>query len=82
MAERHPGAGILVTDSMGHCAIGSGRVGACTSKVVSEYFDKGVVPKEEVFCERVKDPWGVVTAQDLRVQELMRKRTRFNLLGV
>ncbi|KAJ6787356.1 hypothetical protein PWT90_05947 [Aphanocladium album] len=82
MASQHPGAGVLVTEAMGHSAIGHGRASDCTKKIVSEYFDKGIVPKKEVVCPGVKAPWDALSAQDVHVQELIRKRTKFDFLGI
>ncbi|OAR00205.1 hypothetical protein LLEC1_01183 [Akanthomyces lecanii] len=76
MASRHPGAGVLVENSMGHTLIGAGKVSECSKQVVSEYFDKGVVPKKEVLCEGVKSPW------DGKPLGVIRRRTTYNLLGV
>ncbi|KAH8894504.1 peptidase S33, tripeptidyl-peptidase [Thozetella sp. PMI_491] len=58
MARSHPGAGVLVQESTGHCVI-RGPMGPCVKKVVSEYFDTGTVPSEEVACEAMHGPWDV-----------------------
>ncbi|KAJ4150241.1 hypothetical protein LMH87_010999 [Akanthomyces muscarius] len=78
MASRH----ILVENSMGHTLAGGGKVNECAKRVVSEYFDKGVVPKKEVMCEGVKSPWDGKPLRNAAVQESIRRRTKYNLLGV
>lgn len=82
MASNHPGAGLLIQESMGHSVLGSGVASACTREVVSEYFDKGTVPDEEVVCEGVRQPWDQFSVQDAQVLELAQRRTRFRPLGV
>lgn len=82
MASRHPGAGVLIGDSMGHTLAGAGKVSECSKKVMSGYFDKGVVPKKEVMCEGIKSPWDGKDVWDVGVRESIRRRTKYNLLGV
>ncbi|KAM3460439.1 hypothetical protein BB8028_0001g03080 [Beauveria bassiana] len=82
MASRHPGAGVLVEGSMGHCALGGGYVSKCLKSVVSEYFDKGVVPEKEVSCKGTKNPWSDIFHQNTAAQGLMQERNRHHFLGV
>jgi pimeloyl-ACP methyl ester carboxylesterase len=56
MAESHPGAGVIVQESTGHCVI-RGPMGPCVKKAVSRYFDTGAVPSDEVSCEATRNPW-------------------------
>lgn len=49
MAARHPGSGVLVQESVGHCALGAG-VSSCTDGVVRAYFETGTVPEEGTVC--------------------------------
>ncbi|TQV98095.1 Peptidase S33, tripeptidyl-peptidase [Cordyceps javanica] len=81
MASQHPGAGVLVLGSMGHGALRSGIENECVTTVVSEYFDKGIVPEKEVYCSATKHPWKSSPIQTQHLEELMRK-TRYNLLGI
>ena len=55
-SKNHPGAGVLVQNSTGHCLI-LGPVGDCAKSVVSAYFETGVVPDHEVTCESERSPW-------------------------
>ncbi|TQW01113.1 proteinase [Cordyceps javanica] len=57
VAEKYPGASVLVQESMGHCVFGSPRVTDCTRDLVRRYFDEGVVPSEETTCEAACQPW-------------------------
>lgn len=56
MAKLHPGAGLLIQESIGHCAIRD-PVGPCVKKALAEYFDSGVVPSEELSCKPTRGPW-------------------------
>lgn len=56
VSRRHPGSGLLVQETSGHSALFSG-LSLCTAKTVADYFDTGVVPKEEKSCEAGVDPW-------------------------
>lgn len=56
MAANHPGAAVVVQESMGHCAIVS-AASNCTRRILADYFDKGVVPSEETRCETSCGPW-------------------------
>lgn len=68
MAKSHPGAGILVQKSTGHC-VTLGPMGACVKKVISEYFDTGVVAAKETSCEAVRGPWETEKATDRQKYE-------------
>ena len=56
MAKGHPGAGVMVLESMGHC-VTLNAVGPCAKDILSEYFDTGAVPSEEATCEATRGPW-------------------------
>lgn len=56
MAHAHPGAQLVVKESMGHGVV-PGPESPCTDKIVADYFDKGVVPDEEIVCEADCGPW-------------------------
>lgn len=56
MTAGHPGAGIVVQNSVGHCALDSAP-SRCTHALVAEYMDTGKVPKGEVTCEVDCGPW-------------------------
>ncbi|OAA73945.1 Peptidase S33 tripeptidyl aminopeptidase-lik [Cordyceps fumosorosea ARSEF 2679] len=57
MAAMHPGAALVVQESMGHCALASAR-SECTARVAREYMHTGKVPKaRETVCESDFDPW-------------------------
>lgn len=56
MAAQHPGAGLLIAEASGHCAIGNGD-SACLYKHIADYFDTGVVPDGESVCEADCDAW-------------------------
>jgi len=50
MSKRHPGSSVVIQESLGHCALGSG-VSQCTEKIVREYFETGKLPKSGTVCE-------------------------------
>lgn len=56
MAAQHPGAQLVVQESMGH-GVAVGTPSNCTDRIVAEYFDKGVIPEEETLCEANCGPW-------------------------
>ncbi|EGX97180.1 proteinase, putative [Cordyceps militaris CM01] len=56
MAAAHPGAVVVVQESMGHCALGSAN-SACTKGIASEYMETGKVPSRETVCQSDFDPW-------------------------
>ena len=80
MAKSHPGAGVLVQEDMGHTIMGQGLAGPCVKKVVSEYLDTGIVPKEEVSCEAVCGPWDKECAFSTSASPILYKRTIHNLM--
>ncbi|ATY62732.1 Peptidase S33 tripeptidyl aminopeptidase-lik [Cordyceps militaris] len=57
VAGRHPGAGVLVQEAMGHCVFGTHPATDCTRDLVRRYFDEGVVPARETTCEAACQPW-------------------------
>ncbi|ODA81282.1 hypothetical protein RJ55_04247 [Drechmeria coniospora] len=56
MAAKHPDAGVLVQEALGHCALASGD-SHCTTKAVREYLDSGVIPSGDKSCEIKCGPW-------------------------
>ncbi|KAH0522927.1 hypothetical protein TsFJ059_006709 [Trichoderma semiorbis] len=56
MAANHPGAAVVVQESMGHCVIGTAP-SDCTKNIVADYFESGTVPSEEVTCKTQCGPW-------------------------
>lgn len=56
MRESFPRAGLVVQESMGHCAT-LGALGPCVKDIVAEYFATGKVPQEEVSCEPTRGVW-------------------------
>lgn len=50
MAKGHPGAGVVIHESAGHCVI-RGPMGSCIRNAVADYFDMGAVPPAELVCE-------------------------------
>lgn len=56
MAALHPGSGLVVQDSMGHCAFGTGD-SRCTARILADYFESGIVPTGEASCEVDCGPW-------------------------
>lgn len=49
MAAQHPGAGLIITEGLGHAAMGTSD-SVCLHSYVADYFDPGVVPAGEVTC--------------------------------
>lgn len=86
MYKQHPGAGLVVADGMGHCAAGSGIVSKCTQTALQQYFDKGTVPKGEIECEGVRDPWDQVSALSAEdaahLDRMLQRRTFKNMFGI
>lgn len=86
MYKQHPGAALVVANGMGHCAFGAGVVSKCTQTAIQEYFDKGTVPKGELECEGVRDPWDQVStlsAEDAaHVDRMLQRRTFKNMFGI
>lgn len=56
MAAKHPGAGLVVQEAMGHCTL-SGGEGDCVKNIVADYLEFGEVPKHETICEAACGPW-------------------------
>ncbi|KAJ6785729.1 hypothetical protein PWT90_07103 [Aphanocladium album] len=56
MAAQHPGAAVVVQESMGHCALGSAK-SKCTAGIAREYMHTGKVPSQETVCDSDFDPW-------------------------
>ncbi|KAL6810280.1 TAP-like domain-containing protein [Trichoderma sp. SZMC 28015] len=49
MAAQHPGAGLVITEGLGHGTMGTSD-SVCLHSYVADYFDTGVVPAGEVTC--------------------------------
>lgn len=56
MAAAHPGAAVVLQESMGHCALSSAN-SECTKGIAREYMDTGKVPSRETVCQSDFDPW-------------------------
>ncbi|POR34373.1 Carboxylesterase A [Tolypocladium paradoxum] len=79
MAALHPGAGLVVQEGLGHCALASGD-SCCTARILADYFESGIVPADEATCDVDCGPWdkdcalaGVPRAVD--ALELLQKPT-------
>lgn len=57
MAKMHPGARVVVKESLGHGVLTPGAPSECMDTIVADYFDEGVVPQRETFCEAECGPW-------------------------
>ncbi|XP_044717772.1 TAP-like protein [Hirsutella rhossiliensis] len=56
MAANHPGAGLVVQEGLGHCALATAD-SDCLTRIVADYFDSGAVPSEETTCHIDCGPW-------------------------
>ncbi|PNY29548.1 Carboxylesterase A [Tolypocladium capitatum] len=56
MAALHPGAGLVVQESLGHCAVATAD-SSCTAHIVADYIESGVVPAGEATCSTDCGPW-------------------------
>lgn len=56
MVSNHPGAALVVQESMGHCTI-STAPSDCTKMIVADYLESGTVPSGETVCETQCGPW-------------------------
>ncbi|TQV99911.1 hypothetical protein V2A60_005332 [Cordyceps javanica] len=56
MAASHPGAALVVQESMGHCALQAAN-SECTNAIAREYMATGKVPSTETVCPSDFDPW-------------------------
>ncbi|UKZ49491.1 hypothetical protein TrVGV298_003738 [Trichoderma virens] len=56
MAKQHPGAGVLIQEAMGHCAVASAP-SECTRRVVADYFESGIIPSDLSACKADCGPW-------------------------
>lgn len=57
VAKKYPGASLLIQETMGHTAFGAHKFTNCTTDLVRQYMDEGVVPAKETSCEAACDPW-------------------------
>lgn len=67
MVKSHPGAGLLIQESMGHTVLGSDGPNACNVPIVQEYLATGKLPAKGTTCPGL-DPWkqnGNVTAANV-----------------
>ncbi|KAL7912442.1 TAP-like domain-containing protein [Trichoderma velutinum] len=58
MAAQHPGAGLIITEGLGHGTMGTSD-SACLHSHVADYFDNGVVPAGETTCIPDCGPWDI-----------------------
>lgn len=65
MVKSHPGAGLLIEESMGHTVLDSDGPTACNVAVIREYFDTGKVPPKGTTCPGI-DPWQPAAAMKKR----------------
>lgn len=56
MAARHPGAAVLMQDSVGHAAVNSSP-SECTANVLRAYFENGTVPNPGAVCPGDCEPF-------------------------
>lgn len=73
MAAGHPGAVVVVQESMGHCALGTAK-SDCTTGIAREYMDTGKVPSRETVCQADFDPW---TEEDGKTSSFVVDVSRF-----
>jgi pimeloyl-ACP methyl ester carboxylesterase len=57
MQKYYPGAGLAILDAVGHTALGAGAKNKCLEKIVGQYLETGIVPKEDVLCPSDCGPW-------------------------
>ncbi|KAL6699294.1 TAP-like domain-containing protein [Trichoderma pleuroticola] len=58
MAAQHPGAGLIITERLGHGGVGTSD-SLCLHSYVADYFDLGVVPTGEATCIPDCCPWDI-----------------------
>lgn len=76
MVKKYPGAGLVIQESLGHCALVNGE-SSCLSAHIADYFETGKVPKEGVSCHVQCEPWD--TGCDV---ERVALKNRHSMLGV
>ncbi|KAK2009686.1 hypothetical protein LZ32DRAFT_608207 [Colletotrichum eremochloae] len=54
-SERHPGSAVVIQESVGHCS--SATRSSCTTGIVREYLEHGIVPKSGTVCQADCDVW-------------------------
>lgn len=59
MHDNHPGSGLIIQESTGHCALVSAP-SECTRQLVRHYFKTGEVPKDDKVCKARCGPWDPV----------------------
>lgn len=86
MYKQHPGAGLIVQESMGHCVTAKPGVSECTKKIVADFFDTGAVPHGEHVCEGSGTPWDAVSKMSVEEEEygkfLVERRRRAHMYGI
>lgn len=86
MYKQHPGAGLIVQESMGHCVTAKPGVSECTKKIVADFFDTGAVPDGEHVCEGLGTPWDAVSKMSVEEQEygsfLVERRRDAHMYGI
>lgn len=58
MAAQHPGAGLIITEGLGHGTMGTSD-SVCLHSYLADYFDIGVVPAGEATCIPDCGPWDI-----------------------
>ncbi len=56
MVAEHAGAAVVVQETTGHTALGTGD-SDCANEILREFFDTGKVPDKETSCEAKCGPW-------------------------
>lgn len=58
MAANHPGARVVIQESIGHCTLPTAPSN-CTRSIVADYMDTGIMPAKETVCQTSCGPWDV-----------------------
>jgi hypothetical protein len=56
MAKKYPGAGLVIQETLGHCALVNGQ-SDCVNRHIADYFETGKVPHGEITCDVSCGPW-------------------------
>ncbi|KAK1965394.1 hypothetical protein LY78DRAFT_580477 [Colletotrichum sublineola] len=54
-SERHPGSAVVIQESVGHCSLATRS--SCTTGIVRDYLEHGIVPKSGTVCQADCDVW-------------------------
>ncbi|KAK1595612.1 TAP-like protein-domain-containing protein [Colletotrichum navitas] len=52
---RHPGSAVVIQESVGHCSTTTSS--RCTTRIIREYLEHGIVPKSGTVCQADCDVW-------------------------